>query len=286
MDIKPDCKLQISNNAVIDRENRNVQETSDGLYTLLECILQCTKINETRSAEDEDPDATEYSSSFADTTSDTERCSGLSEAELDSQFFGDSDLASPYDAFDVIFQTRACSSFEGFCSKSMSLSFSNEFCRRKAIKRRKSKRVEDITDAALHVTNHNPFHLSRSNPEGTSEIDDFSNTGKFGDDDIFLEQVLWKIEIVHSRNASKFSSSENLSFLHTVGLLSSADVTFHQQQIGDSSEDVRFHYNQYIHSLYNFTTTFYFTFINISRIFTQNLNFSKVPNLMKQQVPL
>uniref|UniRef100_A0A6N2LT98 Uncharacterized protein n=1 Tax=Salix viminalis TaxID=40686 RepID=A0A6N2LT98_SALVM len=140
MDIKPDCKLQISNNAVIDRENKNVQETSDGLYTLLECILPCTKINETRSAEVEDPDATEYSSSFADTTSDTERCSGLSEAELDSQFFGDSDLASPYD---VIFQTR-----------------------RKAIKRRKSKRVEDITDAALH----------RSNPEGTSEIDDSSNT--------------------------------------------------------------------------------------------------------------
>ncbi|KAB5512736.1 hypothetical protein DKX38_029764 [Salix brachista] len=220
--------------------------TSDGPYTLLECILPCTKINETRSAEDEDPDATEYSSSFADTTSDTERCSGLSEAELDSQFFGDRDLASPYDAFDVIFQTstafqfkfqgkiiglrfllsrsclhkgiflsgknnlfcfeaiillendlyndvqksRAFSSFEGFCSKSMSLSFSNEFCRRKAIKRRKSKRVEDITDAALHVTNHNPFHLSRyklllsrvayenkrSNPEGTSEIDDSSNT--------------------------------------------------------------------------------------------------------------
>ncbi|KAJ6744933.1 ELONGATION FACTOR [Salix purpurea] len=110
MDIKPDCKLQISNNAVIDRENKNVQETSDGLYTLLECILPCTKINETRSAEDEDPDATEYSSSFADTTSGTERCSGLSEAELDSQFFGDSDLASPYDAFDVIFQTRCVSS--------------------------------------------------------------------------------------------------------------------------------------------------------------------------------
>lgn len=39
----------------------------------------------------------------------------------------------------------------------------------------------------------------------------------------------------------------------TVGLLPAADVTFHQQQIGDSSEDVRIHYSQYFHSPYNFT---------------------------------
>lgn len=139
---------------------------------------------------------------------------------------------------------------------------------------------------------------------------------KFKDSDNSLDQVLWKIELVHSRvhklksqldkimskNASKFSSSENLSLLvpceaqtssapsptfsagnadttsvgaicnltqhlleydlgelvmhesaissyaetvhvpdiieSTVGLLSAADVTFHQPQIGDSCEDV------------------------------------------------
>jgi hypothetical protein len=136
MDIKPDCKLQNSTNIVIDRENKNVQDTSDGLglrckneceetinqvNTLLDGkatipkdfedvevdIVTCTKINETKSALVEDPDATEYSSSFADTTSDPEKCSGLSEAEMESQFFGDSDLASPFDdAFSSIFQTR------------------------------------------------------------------------------------------------------------------------------------------------------------------------------------
>ena len=146
---------------------------------------------------------------------------------------------------------------------------------------------------------------------------------EFGDGDKSLEQVLRKIEIVHSRvhklknqldilmskNASKFSSSENLSLLaacdaqtssapsptfsagngetisvgaiypatqnipgydiedlvmpesamsgfgeavhvpdiieSTVGLLSAADVTFHQPQIGDSSENVRIVYNQH-----------------------------------------
>ena len=135
MDIKPDCKLENSTNIVIDRENKNVQDTSDGrglsctndsketinqVNILLDGkattpkdfedvevdIVTCTKINETRPAEVEDPDATEYSSSFADTASDPEKCSGLSEAEMESQFFGDSDLASPYDAFDSIFQAR------------------------------------------------------------------------------------------------------------------------------------------------------------------------------------
>lgn len=415
MDIKPDCKLENSTNIVIDRENKNVQDTSDGrglsctndsketINILLDGkattpkdfedvevdIVTCTKINETRPAEVEDPDATEYSSSFADTASDPEKCSGLSEAEMESQFFGDSDLASPYDAFDSIFQTRkkkltnhwrsfvrplmwrcqwtelkikqiksraskyareiaACeekkhsgiyqSTFEGFCSKS--LPFSNECYRRKAVKRRKRKRVEDTTDAASYMTHHNLFSYlenKKSNPEGTSMIDDFSNTAitdqhadgndksgvdndemfiEFGDGDKSLEQVLRKIEIVHSRvhklknqldilmskNASKFSSSENLSLLaacdaqtssapsptfsagngetisvgaiypaiqnipgydiedlvmpesamsgfgeavdvpdiieSTVGLLSAADVTFHQPQIGDSSENI------------------------------------------------
>lgn len=47
------------------------------------------------------------------------------------------------------------STFEGFCSKS--LPFSNECYRRKAVKRRKRKRVEDTNDAASYMTHHNLF---------------------------------------------------------------------------------------------------------------------------------
>ncbi|KAJ4841936.1 hypothetical protein Tsubulata_014005 [Turnera subulata] len=68
-------------------------------------IVTYTKVKERISAKAEDPDATEYSSSFADTDSDIERHSGLSEAEVESQFFGDSE-ASPYDAFGSLIQTR------------------------------------------------------------------------------------------------------------------------------------------------------------------------------------
>ncbi|XP_065865219.1 uncharacterized protein [Euphorbia lathyris] len=69
-------------------------------------IITYKNINELRTAEGEDPDATEYSSSFANTLSGTEKYSGLSENEVESQFFDDSDLASPYDTFNSIFQTR------------------------------------------------------------------------------------------------------------------------------------------------------------------------------------
>lgn len=144
MDIEPNCKQHDSTKVEFHRENKNIleksvvidsrcmdnrEETMNGIETLLDeqskapedpedlevDVITCTNVNETRSAEAEDPDATEYSSSFTDTISDTERCSGLSEAEVESQFFGDSDLASPYDAFSSIFQTRcvsvSCSSF-------------------------------------------------------------------------------------------------------------------------------------------------------------------------------
>lgn len=161
-----------------------------------------------------------------------------------------------------------------------------------------------------------------TNPNGDcNDKFDMGNDWSFlelKDGEHLLEQVLWKIEMVHSRvhklkaqidmvlakNASKFSSSENLSLLapcdvqtssahsptfsagngdnvsvgpiytptkqiseydnadivmpgsailsygeavhvpdiieSTVGLLSAADVTLHQPQIGDSSEDVSF----------------------------------------------
>ncbi|XP_050377580.1 uncharacterized protein LOC126794839 isoform X2 [Argentina anserina] len=57
-------------------------------------------------AETEDPDATEYSSSFAETVSDTENFCGFSEGEVESQFFPQNGLTSPFDAFSSAFQMR------------------------------------------------------------------------------------------------------------------------------------------------------------------------------------
>ncbi|XVF29576.1 hypothetical protein REPUB_Repub15cG0133000 [Reevesia pubescens] len=138
---------------------------------------------------------------------------------------------------------------EGFGSKS--LPFSSQGYRRKAIKRRRRKRIEETTDIASYMSCHNLFSYlenKKTIPDGTYVADDFGNTAytdrhtesndKFGinndqlllefrDGNNSLEQVLWKIEIelsrvqklrsqldlVMSKNASKFSSSENLSLL-------------------------------------------------------------------------
>ncbi|KAE9613576.1 hypothetical protein Lal_00016372 [Lupinus albus] len=54
----------------------------------------------------EDPDATENSSSFADTTSDTENCYRLSDAEVESEFIGDNGSSCPSGAFGSAFQIR------------------------------------------------------------------------------------------------------------------------------------------------------------------------------------
>ncbi|KAL5848409.1 hypothetical protein ACOSQ3_006443 [Xanthoceras sorbifolium] len=363
-----------------------VQEVPDNVDV---DIIKFTEIDRSRLAEAEDPNATDYSSSFGNSESDGERYSGLSEAEVESQYFGDSGLASTYDAFSSTFHVRKkkltthwrsfihplmwrCkwaelrikeiesqaskyareleaydqrkhsridqSALEGLGSKSFP--FSSQLYRKKAMKRRKRKRVEDTIDITSYMSHHNLFSYlesKRSNPDGNSANDDFGNTAlidqqadyndkfacnddplffEFRDGDNELEQVLWKIEIVYSRvhklksqldmvmskNASKFSSSENLSLLapcdaqtssapsptfsagnadttsvgaiynptqhiseydlgdlvmpegaissyaeavhvpdiieSTVGLLSAADVTFHQPQIGDSCEDI------------------------------------------------
>ncbi|KAK4566380.1 hypothetical protein RGQ29_002579 [Quercus rubra] len=248
----------------------------------------------------EDPDATDYSSSFADSASDIENCSGLSEGEVESQFFGDNGLGSSFDTFGNTLQLRKkkltnhwrnfirplmwrCKwtelrikemelqalkyarelaaydqrkqpgfdqfTFEGLGSKS--LPFSSQCFKKKTIKRRKRKRVEDTTDLTSYMSKHHLFsylELKKSDPDGISVADDFGNpvitdqndpcNDKFGisndwsffefrDGDNFLEQVLWKIELVHSRvhklksqidvvmskNAARFSSSENLSLL-------------------------------------------------------------------------
>uniref|UniRef100_A0A2N9GEY7 Uncharacterized protein n=1 Tax=Fagus sylvatica TaxID=28930 RepID=A0A2N9GEY7_FAGSY len=234
----------------------------------------------------EDPDATEYSSSFADTNSGTENCSGLSEGEVESQFFGDNSLASPFDAFSSAFQMRlesrkaspglpdtrlwlVGSCILGLPTKVRKKKLTNQWrsfirplmwrCKwtELRIKEMESQALKYGSElAAYDQRKHSGFNqftfegleLKKSDPDGNAMADDFGNpviteqndhcNDKFGisndwsffefrDGDNFLEQVLWKIEMVHSRvhklksqidvvmskNAAKFSSSENLSLL-------------------------------------------------------------------------
>ncbi|POO02034.1 elongation factor [Trema orientale] len=367
---------------LIDDQNKVLEEVDVD-------ITEWRNDSDIRLAEKEDPDATEYSSSFEDTASDAENCSGFCEGEVESQFFGDNGFASSFDALGSVFQMRKKKltnhwrSFirpvmwrckwmelrikeidsqvskysrelaaydqgkhpgleqfisEGFCSKSFP--FSSQYMRKKAMKRRKRKKVEDATDVTSYMSQHNLFSYlenKKSDPDSTYLADEFGNAAtteqnadcndklgtsddwtsfEFKDSDVSMEQVLWNIEKVHSwvqklkgqidtvmsKNAAKFSSSENLSLLaplnvqtssahspafstgnadaisaefmytenqhltdydiggivlpesvvssfgeaisvpdiieSTVGLLSSADVTLHQAQFGDSSEDI------------------------------------------------
>lgn len=137
---------------------------------------------------------------------------------------------------------------EEFGSKS--LPFSSDRYRSKAKKRRKRKKDENTTDMASYTSHHFLFSYlenKKSDPDGCladdfgnpvitelyadstdrSGIDDNHSFFEFGDADASLEQLLWTIDNVHARvhklknqmdevmskNASKFSSSENLSLL-------------------------------------------------------------------------
>ncbi|KAK5793510.1 Elongation factor 4 [Gossypium arboreum] len=323
MDVNPDSKLHCAPKAAVEKEKLTPFDSLDGKSSRcmnndnMEGLLQkqkapktsedievdiigCTNNNDIRTVKIEDPDVTECSSSFADTTSDAEKCSGLSDAEVESQFLGDAAFGSAYEPFSSVFHMRKkrltshwrsfirplmwrCkwaelrikqiesqaikysreissyeqskfsridqSALEGFGSKS--LPFCSQYNRRKAIKRRRRKRIEETTDIASYMSCHNLFSYFENRktiPDGAYIADDFPNTAnmdqdterndkfdvnndqllfEFRDGNNSLEQVLRKIEIVHakvqklrsqldqvmSKNASKFSSSENLSLL-------------------------------------------------------------------------
>ena len=135
MDVNPDSKPHCTAKAALDKEKTTPMDSSDGKSSrcMNKCedsinnmevllhkqnkapksledvevdIIGCTNNNDIRTVKTEDPDATEYSSSFADTTSDTEKCSGLSDAEVESQFIGDASFASAYDAYSSVFHMR------------------------------------------------------------------------------------------------------------------------------------------------------------------------------------
>lgn len=69
-------------------------------------ILELSRSRDIKLEAKEDPDATENSSSFGDTTSGNENTSGLSDAEVESQFVGDSDLVPTFDEFGSMFPRR------------------------------------------------------------------------------------------------------------------------------------------------------------------------------------
>ncbi|KAK3013950.1 hypothetical protein RJ639_009533 [Escallonia herrerae] len=295
----------------------------EGVEDVAVNVSEFSRSNGIRVPKAEDPDATECSSSFADTKSGNENCSGLSDAEVESQFYGDNGFASAFDGFNSIFPLshpkasdwhltlaeNKRSDPDGTSTADDYGTPGNLMTKIEEIKRERVSRYGAYTDlclkykicflAAVAV-------LTEGNTTGQDEFGTNNDGSFFEDQDNFLEQIFRKIETVHSRvhklkaqldlvmskNAGKFSSSENLSNLvladalassvhsptfsacngdaisvggidlgdlvmpesavssfgeaihipdiieSTMGLLSHADVTLHQSQIGDSSEDI------------------------------------------------
>lgn len=133
MDMDPDCKPHLGAEIVPDKENNRTfvpksdtkglscinssEETTIKMEVLMNeenkalSFMEDVEVDiiERRNnsgivlGETEDPDATENSSSFGNTVSDKENCSGFSEAEVESHFFGDDNL---FDTFSNVFQMR------------------------------------------------------------------------------------------------------------------------------------------------------------------------------------
>lgn len=289
------CRSNYRHNTV-QMENTLSAQTTKASNSSMDVAVDVTgfaRSSDIRLATKADPDETEYSSSFVDSTSENDN--GSSDAEVESRFYDDSGLSSSFDGFSSLFPIRKkklTSHWRDFIrpimwrckwaelkmkelqlqeakynreisahdrkrhrefdqasldeSGSKSLPFIHPRHRKKAMKRRKRKRVEHGTDIATHMSTHNLFSYfenKRLDLDATPPGDDISNAAlaeqktngqdEFGiDDDLsilvssngYLEQILRKIELVHSRvhklkdqldtvmtkNAIKFSSSENL----------------------------------------------------------------------------
>lgn len=295
----------------------NVEQSLGGRHE--ECVLTSANTGEEQevdivesdenniaTTDEEDPNATEYSSSFSDTASEDADmlCNELAEdAEVESHYWDETDLGPAYDSFSSIFhyrKKRLTNHWKSFIRPLMwrskwvelkireiesraleypkeleslhqeklgvnidpsvletygkgikSLPFSNPSYRKRAAKRRrKRKKVESTDDLTSYMSHHNLFsyiETRRLSSDGMSMADDDFGAGKdprvdskdqvdlVDDDSLFdhregdsvLEEVLWKIELVHSqvlrmksqvevvmsKNAARFSSSENLSHL-------------------------------------------------------------------------
>ena len=69
-------------------------------------LLELSRSRDLKVEAKEDPDATEYSSSFADTISGNENGSSLSDAEVESKLIPDIYLAPACDGFGSVFPIR------------------------------------------------------------------------------------------------------------------------------------------------------------------------------------
>lgn len=86
----------------VDTGNKSPSEADSGVN-----VIDCGNSSDVKFAETEDPNATEYSSSFDGTTDDGENFAGLSDGEVESQLFGDDNgFGSAFDAFDRVFPTK------------------------------------------------------------------------------------------------------------------------------------------------------------------------------------
>lgn len=83
-------------------DQTKTQESNDDLDV---DIIKSSDVDKSRLPEAEDPNATEYSSSFGNSESDNERCSGMSEAEVESKYFGDCPNIG-YDPFGSLLHMR------------------------------------------------------------------------------------------------------------------------------------------------------------------------------------
>ncbi|KAJ0246633.1 Elongation factor [Hirschfeldia incana] len=261
--------------------------------------------NNTSTTDEEDPNATEYSSSFSDTSSEEDAdmlCNGIAEdADVESHYWDEADLGPAYDSFSSVFhfrKKRLTNHWKSFIRPLMwrskwlelrirelesqaleypkklesldqeklgaanthpsvldngmkSLPYTNPSYKKRAAKRRrKRKKVESTDDIASYMSHHNLFsyiETKRLSSDGMSvaaddfgaakdpRVDSKDQVDLVDDDSLFdhregdsvLEEVLWKIELVHSqvlrmksqvdvvmsKNAARFSSSENLSHL-------------------------------------------------------------------------
>nr|DAD42849.1 TPA_asm: hypothetical protein HUJ06_001079 [Nelumbo nucifera] len=88
---------------LLDQHTESADETSDVDVD----IVGCFNANEIGSAEAKETDATEYSSSFADTNTESEDNTRLSDTEVESQFCGDNAPTSTFvDGFNSVFEKR------------------------------------------------------------------------------------------------------------------------------------------------------------------------------------
>lgn len=107
LDIKPVLPLKVASGveSITPFASSNGKSLRDLRVDIIGCNSNIETGN-TSTIEDHDPEATECSSSFANTTSDAERLSELSDHEVESQCLGGDAFVSSYDAASTLFHMR------------------------------------------------------------------------------------------------------------------------------------------------------------------------------------